>query len=112
VVAIALLLAGCGSHSGTVRHVSVTRPGAPIWCPTARSSLRQSAPNARSPRSFDTRTLLGLGDARAAAEAQRQGCTWRVISRDGHNYILTADLRLDRVDAALERGIVVSVGVY
>lgn len=115
-----LLLCACGTaskpaesaHSVPPVAVKVTHPAQPVWCPTGRSSLRQSAPNSPVHRSFDTRSLLGESEDQAEAMARRFHCSWRVIERDGHRFALTADLRLNRVNVTITRGRVTSVGVY
>ena len=118
VVTSALLLCACGASSPrTSRQVQpaaaqIVRPARPVWCPTNRSTLRQSEPNSRAAHSFDARTLLGDRAGQAAALVQRAGCLWRVIARDGRHFALTADIRLDRVDVSVDHGLVTSVGVY
>jgi hypothetical protein len=56
--------------------------------------------------------LLGQPEAKAAAEARRHGCAWRVINLDDKHLIITADGRPNRVDADMNHGIVTAVGVY
>lgn len=112
---ILVFLSGCGGHTTTHSarsEVKAARPALPIWCPTRRIAPAQSEPNARAARSFDTRTLLGEPEARAAAAARREGCSWRVVARDGRSLVVTADAVTDRVDATVNQGIVTAVGVY
>jgi hypothetical protein len=72
----------------------------------------QSQPNHPAGGSFDTRILLGMGEAPASAKVRREGCVVRVIARDGQGFPVTADYRRNRVNLTIEHGHVTSVGVY
>jgi hypothetical protein len=89
----------------------LTRPNRPVWCPTVfhAQTARMSTPNRRVAGSFDVRSLLGQSETKAAIEAQRHGCAWRVVNQGG---LFTTDGRPNRVDANVIDGIVTAVGVY
>jgi hypothetical protein len=103
-------VAGCGGRSTSV----IVHPAGAVWCPTTTRPInaKQNKSNSPGAGSFDTRTLLGLKESAATADAQRHGCTVRVIERDGHKFGLLADFISDRVDVVISSGIVTSVGVY
>lgn len=91
-----------------------SRPDSPVWCPTSSGPREtgQSKPNARVPGSFDARVLLGMKEAAATAKVRASGCLIRVIARDGRYFAITADFRTNRVNVAIEGGLVTSIGVY
>lgn len=107
-----LILCECGGHSPTP-GLKITRPSRAVWCPT-RLILPTglSKPNRPAAGSFDTRTLLGQTETKASADARQHGCSWRVVERDGHGLTITADAQPNRVDAAINHGIVTAVGVF
>ena len=91
----------------------MVRPSHPIWCPSKLTlPTGLSKPNRPAARSFDARTLLGQPEREAAARAHGQGCLWRVVKRDGENLAVTADVRSDRIDAAILHGKVTAIGVF
>ncbi len=55
--------------------------------------------------------VIGLTEEEAARLAAGSGWTLRVVSIDGEDLAVTADLRSDRINVALEGGVVVSVTV-
>jgi hypothetical protein len=110
-------LVGCGGHRGTHAAgggIALTRPDKPVWCPTSSGpgETGQSRPNAPDRGSFDARTNLGLGENQASTKIRASRCSVRVIARDGHNFVLTADFRANRVNLTIARGVVTSIGVY
>ncbi len=115
IVVVLVGITGCGGHAASHagEQVHLIRPIRPVWCPTRHltSGIEQSQPNARTAGSFDTRELLGEPEKTAASRAGHSGCSLRVISRDRHRYILTADARLNRVDVDIDRGLMATVGV-
>lgn len=107
-----LILSGCGGHSKSP-GVRVTGPSQPIWCPSKLTlPTGLSKPNRPADRSFDARALLGQPESEAAARARGRGCAWRVVKRDGQNLAVTADVRSDRIDAAILHGKVTAIGVF
>jgi hypothetical protein len=85
-----------------------------VWCPTTTFTVGAglSKPNGHAASSFDTRALLGQTETKAATEARQHGCSWRVIKRDGHDQFITLDARSNRIDAAIDHGIVTATGVF
>jgi hypothetical protein len=61
---------------------------------------------------FDTRSLLGLPAAAAQARAQEHGCTTRIYMVNGHGRAITDDLRSDRANLVVSRGVVTGVDVF
>src|SRR4051812_49039841 len=98
VIAGFLTFPGVGCASDPPR---ITRPSKPVWCPS----------NVPTRQAFDARTLLGLAPDAARLDAQRQGCQFRVVKKDGKLQGGTADIRLDRVDAVVERNVVIAVSI-
>jgi hypothetical protein len=101
-------------HRLGTSSTAIIRPTGAVWCPTTTRPInaKQNKPNSPGLGSFDTRTLLGLKETEATADAQRHGCTVRLVERDGHEFGLLADFRPNRVNVVISRGIVTSVGVY
>jgi hypothetical protein len=104
-----LLLSGCGTGSGSA---SVDRPARPVWCPSGQIVTQPDRYTTRIHGSFDSRTLLGQTTQKAVAEAHQHGCTWRVVRRNGHDLPIFLDARANRIDAAVNHGIVTAVAVY
>jgi len=50
--------------------------------------------------------VVGLTEAEATAVAEQLGYTVRVVARDGEAYMVTRDLRWDRVNLVIEAGVV------
>jgi hypothetical protein len=48
--------------------------------------------------------FTGLTEAQAATEAARQGWAYRVVARDGHDLLVTADYSPARVSASVRGG--------
>lgn len=90
----------------------IPRPSRPIWCPALKISQKLSTPNTRRDGSFDTRILLGQSEKTAETAARARGCSWRVVTRDGHGLDVTADASTTRVDANIDDGVVIAIGVY
>jgi hypothetical protein len=62
---------------------------------------------------FEASALVGLELADARRPAAREGCSLRVVIRDGRRLIRRADLRKDRINVATrDRVIVRVVGVF
>jgi hypothetical protein len=55
--------------------------------------------------------LVGLAEEEARQRVEARGFHWRIMSRDGESYIVTADLRQDRVSAHVEAGKVVAAEI-
>lgn len=52
--------------------------------------------------------FLGLEKDKAIALCLSQGFTYRVVYEDGEYFIVTMDLRMDRVNFSIENNIVIS----
>jgi hypothetical protein len=53
--------------------------------------------------------LTSLSACRRSERRQsrvQHGCVWRVVERNGHQYVITMDLRLNRVDLTIDHGMV------
>ena len=59
-----------------------------------------------------TGALLGLTVRKASHRAHEHGCLLRVAKRNGHGLIITSDARTDRVNVAIDHGIVTATGVW
>ena len=120
-VLIALLGAaviGCGDDDEppepAPRPVQVQERKKPVWCPretfkqVRRSDGRYDVE--RVPHgTFDARDLLGLRQDAAEELAQRNDCSIRVVRRDGEALAATDDLRPNRINVAVTRGVVTAV---
>ena len=56
---------------------------------------------------FDVRSLIGMTETDATAEAERNGWTVRVVARDGEEYMVTMDYVDTRANLSIEADIVV-----
>lgn len=112
----ALAVTACGSGSPRKIIVVVDRPAHAVWCPT-RSDVTDpvahlGSSNRATSGSFDTRNLLGLTVQKATDVARAHGCLLRVIQRNGHGLIITADALTDRVNVSVDHGTVTATGVW
>ncbi len=55
------------------------------------------------------RSYVGLPKRAAIARAARSGKRWRVVEEDGRRYQASRDLRPDRLNFTVRRGVVVKV---
>lgn len=109
-------LVGCGGERGPggpspERPPPATEPKPGAEAPRCPRALDPGAPPPAA--SFDTGVLVGLPEREARRRAARGGCTLRVIERDGEPLVRTEDLRGDRVNVKVRRGVVRAIdGVY
>lgn len=89
--------AACGGDG----NADVARSPQPVLCPLHPSAEDQ----------FDARALLGSAERRAKEVAERHGCRFRVVQRDGRPVPGNADMNLRRINAVVEEGRVVRVSV-
>jgi hypothetical protein len=93
VAAAGVLMVGCGDSdpgaSSTQAAPATTSPAEPIRCPSEGAG------------GFDTSELVGLSEAAAEARAKQDGCTIRVVERDGEPLPATMDFSPDRVNVAV-----------
>ncbi len=88
-----LLLMACGEDE----EASVPRPAEPIWCPKDKAG------------GFDARDVLGLRFEEAERLAKDNACTVRMVQRDGQGLPVTKDLRFNRINVAVDDGVVTAV---
>lgn len=55
--------------------------------------------------------LVGLNEQVATTCAANEGWKFRVVARDGEDFMVTADYRTDRVNLTVENGIVTAINV-
>jgi hypothetical protein len=89
--------------------------------PTADVSPSACPADVTVPRPVDDRTaevtagvrgaLVGCAEGTATARAGAVGWTVRVVKRDGEDYVATDDFRPDRLDLAVDRGVITAVDV-
>ena len=92
-------LGGPCACGGAGRATTAARPAAAFACPAGGR--------------FDARQIIGLRLASARRLAARHGCTIRPLAIDGRRQPVDADLRSDRIDVFVSRGLVYRlVGVY
>lgn len=51
--------------------------------------------------------IIGMSYEDAVIHVRKGGHTWRMVRKDSMNYIITCDLRLDRVNLEVENEVVV-----
>lgn len=81
-------------------------PNGPLWCHGVGSDGRLTG------HRFDARSVLGLRVAAANRGAEGRGCTTRIVMVNGHGRWITADLRVNRIDLVVSRGLVTGVAVF
>ena len=101
-VAAALLaaaaLAGCGQAAPRA-HTATKPPGKPIPCPA----------DAPAGKALDARAVVGVGERRAKAMADRHGCTLVAVIRDGERFSITANVDPRRLQVEVNGGVVTRV---
>jgi len=60
---------------------------------------------------IDLHALAGLTVEQARRQAEAQGYTFRIILQDGKSFVVTADLRSDRVNVEVAAGKVVRADI-
>lgn len=120
--ALALIPAACGDDDGSDGGSSAPAPASPDT-PTTSPPLDQppassipDLPDNDDPAAvtctappqgvFDATTIVGQSEADAAAAAEAEGCSIRVVERDGRGLAATDDFRPDRINVAVADGIV------
>ena len=97
---LASALAGCGG--GTPAPTSVSADGAvepaARWCPEEAGD-----------KGFATEGLVGLPLPEAERLAEEDGCSVRVIERDGESLPVTLDFNPARINVAVETDVVTGV---
>ena len=94
----AVLVVGCGdSDSGTSSTSGKTSSAEAVRCPSEGTG------------GFDTSELVGLSEADAKARAKQDGCTVRVVERDGEPLPATMDFNPKRVNVAVTDGKVTAI---
>lgn len=58
---------------------------------------------------FDATTIVGRSEVDAAAAAEAEGCSVRVVERDGRSLAVTEDFRPDRINVAVAEGVVTEI---
>jgi hypothetical protein len=94
--ALAAALAGCGQAAAPPASKPV---GEPIACPS----------DAPPGKTLDARTLVGVSERRAAATADRHGCTMVAVARDGERFSITANVDPRRVQVEVDGGVVTRI---
>jgi hypothetical protein len=93
--ALAAFMIGCGDEdSGTP---AATGPAETVRCPQGEAG------------GLDTSELVGLSEEDAATRAKRDGCTVRVVERDGEPLAATMDFNPARVNVVVTDGKVTAV---
>ena len=87
----------------TPTETTVERPKNAVFCPG------DSAKGVKAVEKFDTRVLLGLKTAEAAARAKKEGCAMRVVRRDGQDLAGTMDFSNTRVNVTETKGRIVRI---
>lgn len=88
--AAAVLVVGCGdSDSGASSTPGRTSSAEAVRCPSEGTG------------GFDTSELVGLSETDAKARAKQDGCTVRVVERDGEPLPATMDFNPKRVNVAV-----------
>ena len=101
---LAAAIAGCGSSDPEV--VVATLPATPVPYPEIRA---RTSDDATPRRQFDARRLIGHDIKWAKRLASRFGCTIRVTEGDDAVDGITLDYRPDRIDVAVQRGVVTRI---
>jgi len=94
---VAFAIAGCGGGAPASTSVSAdgaVEPGA-RWCPEEAGDS-----------GFATEGLIGLSLPDAERLAEENGCTVRVIERDGESLPVTLDFNPARINVAVENDVV------
>lgn len=108
---VVLATAACVALAGCASSTDPSSPmGTPSWCARVRIQRVRTASGlkvrATKIRLLNARDLVGLLEKRAEAIAVQHGCVWRIVEHNGHPYIITSDLRLNRVDLTIDHGVV------
>jgi hypothetical protein len=133
IVGVAVVLAACGSSSsssggGGSQEAPTTAPAATTTAPASTAPVpsaslqppigaNPTAPLAASctksgtagcppPDGAALQQLVGLTEQQAAAQAAANGWPFRVAERDGERFLLTQDFNEQRVNVAVENGVV------
>lgn len=115
--ALAAALTACGEDDPPAEPAprpAVQERKKAVWCPKQRfEQVRREDGRfdvKRVPHgTFDARDMLGLRQGAAERLAKDNGCTVRVVSRDGERLARTDDLRVNRVNVNVERGYVTAL---
>ena len=98
VVGLAMALAACGSSSSY-------GGGGSQEAPTSASAATGTA-SCPPPDGAALQQLVGLSEQQAAAQAAANGWPFRVAERDGEQLLLTQDYNEERVNVAVQNGVV------
>jgi hypothetical protein len=113
---LTIVLTACGEEEPVepAPPPAVQQRTKPVWCPKERFE-QVKRPDGRYDvkriphGTLDARDLLGMGQAQAERLAKRNGCSLRVVERDGERMAVTDDLRVDRINVKVHRGYVTAL---
>lgn len=119
VVALAISLGACGDDAEESDPSSGPAAGSTTFTPP-EDGKRPGPPDKNAdpeavectgePRgTFDATAIVGMPIAEAEAVAEDDGCSVRVVERDGEGLASTLDFRSDRVNVAVEDGSVTEI---
>ena len=116
IAALAATVTACGDDApdDPAPRPAVQERKKAVWCPKQRyEQVRRDDGRfdvKRVPHgTFDARDLLGLRQPEAEQLAKRNGCSVRVVVRDGEKLARTDDLRVNRVNINVDRGYVTAL---
>ena len=103
-LSLALLMSGCqrSSHDLGAPNREAKRPFSNVPSLTKKPS-RSDGP---------TRSFLGLSKSAAQAKAEQLGLGSRVVREDSERFILTRDLRKNRINFEIDKGLVTSAKIF
>ena len=125
--ALAIALPACGDEEPAQPTDSAVPPAASPDTPTSSPPAEPpdgpatipSLPDNDDPRAvictgspeaiFDATAIVGKSESEAAAAAEEEGCSVRVVERDGRALAVTEDFRPDRVNVVVEDGEVTEI---
>jgi hypothetical protein len=119
-IALALAGTGCGEDDSPAPGSSAPSPDTPTSSPPADppagGSPLPDLPDNDDPSAvictgpprgtFDATSIVGETEDEATAAAEAEGCSIRVVERDGKALAVTEDFRPDRINVAVADGIV------